>query len=141
MFDVTRCLNNFKFCLDTRNNEAHPLDLTCLEHLSVRSPTNLPYCNVPSSFEVSFKESFHFKSSTCCMVSWTRYGLVFGQFFEFLTNRSFQKIQRTKDEFILVLWKENSESRNHEFQFFQKPQRNNHFHEKMWLINYQFFDL
>jgi hypothetical protein len=33
----------FKFCLDTRNNEALPLDPACPEHLSVRSPTGLHY--------------------------------------------------------------------------------------------------
>jgi hypothetical protein len=32
----------FKFCLDTRNNEALPLDPACPERLSVRSPAVLP---------------------------------------------------------------------------------------------------
>jgi hypothetical protein len=81
----------FKFCLNTRNNKAFPLDLACHEHLSVRSSTNSPYYNVLFFFEVSFKEGFNFKSSICCMVLWTRYGPMFEQFFEFLKNRSFQK--------------------------------------------------
>jgi hypothetical protein len=35
----------FKFCLDIKNNETFPLDPArpaCPEHLSVWSPTNLP---------------------------------------------------------------------------------------------------
>jgi hypothetical protein len=33
------------FCLDTRNNEAHPLDPACPKHLIVQSLANLPYCH------------------------------------------------------------------------------------------------
>jgi hypothetical protein len=33
----------FKFCLDTKNNGALPLDLACHERLSVHSLTVLPY--------------------------------------------------------------------------------------------------
>jgi hypothetical protein len=33
----------FKFCFDTKNNRALPLDSACPEHLSVWSPANLPY--------------------------------------------------------------------------------------------------
>jgi len=33
----------FKFCLDTRNNGALPLDWACPEHLSLWSPAGLPY--------------------------------------------------------------------------------------------------
>jgi hypothetical protein len=33
----------FKFCLDTRNNRAFPLDPACPEHLNVRSLAGLPY--------------------------------------------------------------------------------------------------
>jgi hypothetical protein len=33
----------FKFCLDTKNNRALPLDPASPEHLSVRSPAGLPY--------------------------------------------------------------------------------------------------
>jgi hypothetical protein len=36
----------FKFCLDTKNNEALPLDLAYPKHLSVCSPTVLPYESV-----------------------------------------------------------------------------------------------
>jgi len=32
----------FKFCLDTKNNKALPLDLACPERLNVHSPAILP---------------------------------------------------------------------------------------------------
>jgi hypothetical protein len=35
----------FKFCLDTRNNETHPLDLAWPRRLIVQSLANLPYCH------------------------------------------------------------------------------------------------
>jgi hypothetical protein len=33
----------FKFFMDTKNNKAFPLDSTYPKHLSVQSPTHLPY--------------------------------------------------------------------------------------------------
>ncbi len=36
-------IGGFKFCLDTKNNGALPLDPTYTEHLNVWSPTSLPY--------------------------------------------------------------------------------------------------
>jgi len=35
--------DRFKFCLDTKNNRALPLDLACPERLSVQSLVDLPY--------------------------------------------------------------------------------------------------
>jgi len=46
----------FKFCLDTRNNGALPLDPACLERLNVRSLANLPYCSGVFSFLVCTQE-------------------------------------------------------------------------------------
>jgi hypothetical protein len=46
----------FKFCLDTRNNGALPLDPACPESLNVRSPAGLPYCSGVFIFLVCTQE-------------------------------------------------------------------------------------
>jgi hypothetical protein len=43
----------FKFCLDTKNYGALPLDLACLKHLSVWSLINLFYMPKFAPFEKS----------------------------------------------------------------------------------------
>jgi len=64
-----------KFCLDTENNRALPLDLACPECLSVWSPANLPLYNHTCTFTTHIVQMFD-----CCQVCkgsennvWTNY--------------------------------------------------------------------
>jgi hypothetical protein len=49
----------FKFCLDTRNNKALLLDISCLERLNVQSIASLPYfiliARNPKALEIYLK--------------------------------------------------------------------------------------